>query len=114
MLYVLAGCVYLLNMLLSFQIGVVLSNRYDKISTVDGKVSAKAYFLYGWFWLDFIAVVPLFYLIGVIASQSPPTKVVVYVSLLRVLRMIRLLPICKARLLQFETTLHVCRKYLTF
>ena len=92
-----AGCVYLVNMLLSFQIGVVLVNKFNKIPTVDGRVSAAAYVLYGWFWLDLISVIPLFYLIGVLIHQSTLPKWVVYVSLLRVLRMIRSVAVSKVR-----------------
>ena len=97
-LYLNAGCVYLLNTLLSFQIGTVLINRVYKISTTNGRTTAVAYVLYGWFWLDIVAVVPFFYLVVVLAGQIPPANWVVYVSLLRILRMTRLASVAKARL----------------
>ncbi|GIL62146.1 hypothetical protein Vafri_16417 [Volvox africanus] len=90
------GAFYLVNTLLSFQIGLVAINRVRKRTVVDGKLVALLYIRYGRFMVDVLASVPFVYLVVVLAGQSHfrlNKGWVNCLSLLRLLRMARLLRI---------------------
>ncbi|GIL81507.1 hypothetical protein Vretimale_1000 [Volvox reticuliferus] len=92
------GVLYFLNTLLGFQVGVVATNGIRKRTVVDGRLVAWLYIRYGRFLLDFIASMPLVYLVVVLAGQSHfqlNKGWVNCLSLLRLLRMVRLVSITK-------------------
>ncbi|KXZ51053.1 hypothetical protein GPECTOR_14g4 [Gonium pectorale] len=92
------GMLYFLNVLLGFQIGVVATHGYRKRTVVDGRLVAWLYARYGRFWLDFVASVPFVYLVVVLIGSDHfhlNKGWVNCLSLLRLLRMVRLLSITK-------------------
>ncbi|GLC41424.1 hypothetical protein PLESTM_001194500 [Pleodorina starrii] len=92
------GALYLMNLLLGFQIGVVATIGIRKRIVQDGCLVARLYLRHGKFWEDFVAIVPLLYLIVVLAGQSHfrlNRGWVNCLSLLRLLRMVRLVSITK-------------------
>eukprot|EP00198_Chlamydomonas_reinhardtii_P005658 XP_001694994.1 predicted protein [Chlamydomonas reinhardtii] len=90
------GCFYFVNVLVSFQIGVVATHGYRKRTVEDGGLVAWLYARYGRFWLDFVASVPFIYLVVLLAGSFKLNKSWVNcLSLLRLLRMVRLVSISK-------------------
>ena len=75
--------------------GVVLASSVLKVTVMSGAIATSTYIRYGRFWLDAVAVIPFFYLIGILASRTTPTPWVVYISLIRLLRMVRIVSMSK-------------------
>ncbi|KAG2496658.1 hypothetical protein HYH03_005478 [Edaphochlamys debaryana] len=90
------GTIYFLNLLLSFQLGVMVVNGHRKKTCMDGRHVAMYYMRYGRFILDVAATIPLFYLIAILSlsdGQGYQTKWVNVLALLRLLRLLRVLPL---------------------
>ncbi|KAG2496651.1 hypothetical protein HYH03_005471 [Edaphochlamys debaryana] len=92
------GTIYFLNLLLSFQLGVMVVNGHRKKTCMDGPHVAIYYMRYGRFILDVAATIPLFYLIAILSlsdGQGYSSKWVNALSLLRLLRLLRLVSVSK-------------------
>ncbi|GFR45612.1 hypothetical protein Agub_g7019 [Astrephomene gubernaculifera] len=86
------GIVYVVNLLLGFQMGVVLSSGTKRAVLMDGPEVSRMYIMYGKFVMDFLASIPLFVLFYAISSPhlSNAGRLLGLLSLLRLVRLMRL------------------------
>ncbi|KAG2438741.1 hypothetical protein HXX76_005286 [Chlamydomonas incerta] len=100
------GCIYTLNLFLSFQLGLLVVNGHRKKKVMDGRKVAYFYVTHTRFWLDVAATVPFIYLICVIVlsdGQGYTAKWVNAVSLIRLLRLLRLISV--SQVIHIDSTL---------
>ncbi|GLI61112.1 hypothetical protein VaNZ11_003363 [Volvox africanus] len=91
------GFVYLLNVLLGFQMGVTLTCGYRSRSVIDRRDATRLYAFTLSFWLDVLAVAPFVYLVAVVALGDAVARhqTVSIISLVRLVRLFRVASIIK-------------------
>ncbi|KXZ51272.1 hypothetical protein GPECTOR_13g759 [Gonium pectorale] len=102
------GLVYFLNLIFSFQMGVMVVNGHRKKAVMDGRRLAHYYIRHGRFVLDLAAAVPFVYLSVVLAvsrGAGSRSKWVNILSLIRLVRLLRLVSISKV--IQLDSSLGV-------
>lgn len=92
------GCIYLLNILMCFQVGVTLVSGYRLREVLDGVDSALLYCRTAAFWLDVLAVVPFVYLLVLLGlgDSVPRNQTVSIISLIRLVRLFRVAGIVRS------------------
>ena len=104
------GAVYFINFLLGFQIGAMLICGMKRLETRRGGTVAGAYVRYGKFWINLMAIVPLVYLLGLLASGTTNQSWAVLLQLLRMVRLLRFISLSKVSCL-VEVWEGVCEAY---
>ncbi|KAG1677044.1 hypothetical protein FOA52_001214 [Chlamydomonas sp. UWO 241] len=89
------GIIYTLNLVLSFQLGVVLEYDAQQVAVADGPTVVWAYVRFGRFVIDVISIVPFVYLIVSIAGENSAESFLNVISLVRLIRLVRILSIAK-------------------
>ncbi|KAG2453393.1 hypothetical protein HYH02_001617 [Chlamydomonas schloesseri] len=100
------GCIYALNLIFSFQLGLLVVNGHRKKKVMDGRKVAYYYGTHIRFWLDVAATVPFVYLITIIVlsdGQGFTAKWVNAISLIRLLRLLRLISV--SQVIHIDSTL---------
>eukprot|EP00879_Flechtneria_rotunda_P007366 GHRR01007727.1.p1 GENE.GHRR01007727.1~~GHRR01007727.1.p1 ORF type:complete len:486 (+),score=140.69 GHRR01007727.1:359-1816(+) len=89
-----AGLIYLLNLLVSLQIGFVLEHDYKKRLLMDGVHVARFYVIRGTFFIDVMAVIPVIYQILMVAFHIQnywANRCFTFTMLLRLMRLVQLM-----------------------
>ncbi|GLC41516.1 hypothetical protein PLESTB_001002700 [Pleodorina starrii] len=91
------GIIYLVNLLISFQVGVTLTCGYRSRVVLDGRDAARLYASTLSFWLDVLAVAPFAYLLVILGMGDSIGRhqTVSIVSLMRLVRLFRVASIIK-------------------
>mmetsp|Transcript_5716 Transcript_5716/g.10891 ORF Transcript_5716/g.10891 Transcript_5716/m.10891 type:complete len:1840 (-) Transcript_5716:319-5838(-) len=94
------GFLYLMNLIFGFAFGIVASHGFRRRTVLDGPLVARLYVTCGRFWLDFVASMPLLYLVVIVGLRNSgtitkDTEWVNIISIFRVIRMMRLFSVSK-------------------
>jgi len=81
------GIVYLVNLLLSFQLGAVLEYAGSTLELLDGPSVAWCYIRFGRFAFDLIATIPLIYLLVILGVGHAHTTAFNVMGLVRLVRL---------------------------
>ena len=86
---ILGSAIYVLDWCFNFHIGFMVRWDQESVTITDGREVARFYMKKGTFWIDCLAIIPIFVqivLIGIGAQNTYAVKIFMLMKLLRLLR----------------------------